>query len=69
MVSFVTLLCAILLIVGSLYGYFTNIQKQNSKENLELVSTGVAQTGISYLNGLHINNYRITWIAKDGTVL
>ena len=69
MVSFITLISAILLIVGSLYGYFTNIQKENSKENLDLVATGITEAGINYLEKLNINNYRITWIDKDGTVL
>ena len=69
MVSFLTLISAIVLIVGSLYGYFTNIQKENGKENLELLATGISQTGMEYLENLHLNNYRITWIDKDGKVL
>ena len=69
MVSSITLLCAIFLIVGSLYGYFTNIQKENSKENLNLVASGITESGINYLENLHMNNYRITWIDKDGSVL
>ena len=68
-VSAITLFSAILFIVGSLYGYFTDIQKENSKSNLNLVATGVSQNGINYLDKLNIDNYRITWIDKDGTVL
>ena len=69
MVSSITLIIASLLIVGSLYNHFTNIQKENSKENLNLVATGVSQNGINYLNELNIDNYRITWIDEDGIVL
>ena len=69
MVSSITLLSAILLIAGSLYGYFTNIQRENSKANLELVATGIGQTGLAYLENLHTNKYRITWIDEDGIVL
>ena len=69
MVSSITLISAILLIVGSLYGYFTDIQKGNSKANLNLVATGVSQNGLIYLEKLSIEDYRITWIDEDGTVL
>ncbi len=69
MVSSITLLCAIVLIVGSLYNYFTDIQKENQKSHLDLVYSGVSEFGTAYLNSIESSIYRITWIDEDGVVL
>ncbi len=69
LVSCLTLLCALLLIVSSLYSYIDEIQTDNQRNNLDIVATGVSQNGIDYLNALKTTNYRITWIDSDGTVL
>ncbi len=69
LVSSLTLLFAIVLILGSLYNYFTEIHKNDLRNNLDMVSIGVSQNGIDYLNEIDSNNFRITWIDNDGTVL
>lgn len=69
MVSTITLLIAISLFAYVLYNYFTDIQKDNQSEYLELVALGVSNMGYEYLENLETDKYRITWIAKDGVVL
>ena len=69
MVTSVTLLCTLLLIVGSLYNYFTNIQKENQKNDIDLIATAVSHIGLEYLESLQDDKHRITWIDADGTVL
>ncbi len=69
LVSSLTLLFALALIMGSLYNYFTDIHKEDLRNNLDMLAVGVSQNGITYLNELETSNYRITWIDNDGTVL
>ncbi len=69
LVSCLTLLCALVFIVGSFYNYSEEIQLQNQQANLDMVAVGVSQNGMEYLNALHADNYRVTWIDSDGTVL
>ena len=69
MVSSITLLSAIILVAGSLYNYFTTIQRANQNEDLELVALGVNKMGMEYLENTKASSYRITWIDQDGTVL
>lgn len=57
------------LIVSSLYNYFTDIQRGNQQDDLNLVSVGVSEMGMEYLTTIHTDQYRITWIDEDGTVL
>ncbi len=68
-VSTITLFLSIIFIVCSLYNDYTKIQKGNQKDNLDMVSVGVSQSGMDYLENLHAKNYRVTWIANDGVVL
>lgn len=62
-------LASFILIMGVLYNYFTSLQQNQLKMQLELAEQGVRVQGISYLEGLEAKNYRITWIGADGTVL
>lgn len=62
-------LASIVLFMGVLYDYFTSVRKDQLKTQTELAAEGVAKNGLDYINGLVIDNYRITWIAADGSVL
>ncbi len=68
-VSSITLFFAMIVIVLSSYNYFTTIQKENQRDNLNMVSVGVTECGLEYLEDLDTNKYRITWINSDGVVL
>ena len=69
LVSIITLLCSTLLIIGTLYNYFTTSSISKQKDDLNLVAESVSNMGIDYLNSISTNQYRITWINYDGTVL
>lgn len=58
-----------LLILGVLYDYFTSVQQNQLKAETALASQGVTQSGVGYFEGLDTKEYRITWIAPDGSVL
>lgn len=57
------------LIMGVLYAYFSNVQQSQLRMQTNLAAQGVANEGIDYFQGLLVEDYRITWIAADGSVL
>lgn len=64
-----TFLAALLLIMGVLYAYFSDMQRQQLKMQLELAAQGVVGQGQAFLQNLPADNYRITWIDSQGHVL
>lgn len=62
-------LASFALIMGVLYNYFTSLQQKQLKTQIELAEQGIREQGLSYLEGLSGEDYRITWIAEDGSVL
>lgn len=67
--SLVVLLATLAIITTFLYDYFTNIQIDQLKDELSIASVGTEQSGEEYLEKLKSDNFRLTWIASDGTVL
>lgn len=67
--SIVVLLATLAIITTFLYDYFTNIQINQLKDELSIASVGTEQSGNAYLENLKSDNFRLTWIASDGTVL
>ena len=68
-VAFLVFLASLLLIMGSLYAYFSSIQKNQLRVETELAAQGVALAGADYFDGLNDGNYRITWVSPEGDVL
>ena len=62
-------LAAVVLIMGALYTYFSQVQKQQLRNETALIAHAVANEGSSYFEALQTANCRITWIDADGTVL
>ena len=62
-------LASLLLIMGTLYNYFSSLQRKQLRIETELAAQGVALSGESYFNQLKTENYRITWVGPDGSVL
>lgn len=62
-------LAALVLIIGVLYGYFANVQRQQLKMQLALTEQGLAGQGLPFLQEIPAGGYRITWIDADGKVL
>lgn len=60
---------SLILIMGVLYDYFSDIQLDQLKMQTSLVSQGIANEGIHYFEGMNFDHYRITWIDADGTIL
>lgn len=71
------MLADMMIVMGCLYNYFQSAQEQQLKDELRLAAYGVEENGKSYLEKLTARdyryawrpNYRLTWIASDGTVL
>jgi len=68
-VALTVFLASIILIMGVLYEYFSQVQQEQLKMQTNLAAQGVANEGIDFFQDLHVSNYRITWIGEDGTVL
>ncbi len=69
LVAGAVLLASLLVIVGCLYEYFGSVEKKQLRDELELASAAVERSGEEYLSGISSDRYRLTWIARDGTVL
>lgn len=67
--SLVVLLATLVIITTFLYDYFTNIQIDQLKDQLSIASVGTEQSGEEYLKELKSDNFRLTWVNSDGTVL
>jgi len=65
----VVLISGFILIMGVLYNYFGSVQENQLKTELNLAAECVEAGGISYLEKTGENDCRLTYIAKDGTVL
>lgn len=57
------------IIMGTMYDYFSDAQRQQLHSETEMVSLATALNGAAYLAELPHENYRVTWIGADGTVL
>lgn len=77
LVAVAVLLADMVIVMGCLYDYFQSAQEQQLKDELRLAAYGVEERGESYLEKLTARDYRytwrpdyrLTWIASDGTVL
>lgn len=68
-VAITVFLASVILFMTVLYDYFSTVQQQQLRIQIDLASQGVVHEGISYFEGLESENYRITWIGTDGSVL
>lgn len=59
----------IVLFMGVLYGYFSDLQQKQLQTQAELIVHGLENEGLSYIKNLDLENYRITWIENHGHVL
>ena len=68
-VAATVLFASLTIILGVFYEYFGNIQKGQLTDELNLAAVSVSKDGVEYLEQLHSDHYRLTWIDPDGTVL
>lgn len=57
------------LIMGFLYGHFSDVQREQLKAQTRLVAQGATNNGSLFFEGLNMEDYRITWIDSKGTVI
>lgn len=69
LVAAAVLLASLLIIMSYLYEYFAGVQERQLGDELSLAAAGVESYGDAYLQTVRPGDYRITWIAADGTVL
>ncbi len=69
LVAAAVLLASLVIIMGCLYEYFGSVQEKQLRDELYLASVAVENDGQGYLEKLDSDNYRLTWVASDGTVL
>lgn len=69
LVAVIVFLACLVLTLAVLGNYFSDVQYGKLKEQTELAACGVEMGGLDYLNRLRCEEYRITWIDADGTVL
>ena len=69
LVAAAVLLASLLIIMSYLYEYFAGVQERQLGDELSLAAAGVENYGESYLQTVKPGDYRITWIAADGTVM
>lgn len=68
-VTLTVFLASLVFIMGAMYQYYSNYEKKQLRIETELAAQGVALSGSDYFEGLDSDDYRITWVSPDGSVL
>ena len=70
-VGLAVLLASLVIIMGALYGYFGHVQERQLHDELTIAAAAMEQGGgVDYLRRLPADeDFRITWLKADGTVL
>ncbi|MCI8403164.1 MAG: PAS domain-containing sensor histidine kinase [Lachnospiraceae bacterium] len=69
LVALTVFLASVILFMGGLYEYFSDIQQEQLKMQTNLAAQGVNHEGMDFFHEFEATNYRITWIDTDGNVL
>ncbi len=69
LVASATLVLVLAVIILGLYGYIDGVAETNLKSELRLAVGGTESMGADYLKTVSSDEYRITWVDTDGTVL
>ncbi len=67
-VAAIVLLASTVLIMGILYDYFSASRMQQLRDETALAAQGAEISGESFFDGMSAEDFRVTWIAPDGTV-
>jgi len=68
-VAGVVLIASLVIIIGCLYRYFSDVQEKQLEDELALAAFAVEKNGQEYLEKLQSRQYRLTWVAENGEVL
>lgn len=69
LVALLVFFSSLVLIMGVLYDYFSDVLLHQLKMQTSLVSQGISTEGIRYFDGLDEEHYRITWMDASGRIL
>lgn len=69
LVALTVFFASVVLIMGVLYEYFSNVEHAQLKMQTILAAQGVTNEGIEYFHDLNVKNYRISWIDTEGNVI
>ena len=68
-VAVVVLLAALVVILGALYSYFSQLQSLALADQAALAAAGVEREGLAYFQDLDAGRLRFTWVDGEGRVL
>ena len=68
-VAAVVLLLSLGVVLGVLYGHYSDVQWKQLESQLSLTQLGLEASGKDYLQNITAEEFRITWIDSNGTVL
>lgn len=68
-VAAAVLASSLVIITAALYQYFGIMQQEQLRDELGLAVHGTEALGEAYLEEVSSANYRLTWVAEDGSVL
>lgn len=68
-VAAAVLMASLVIIMGCLYRYFSDVQGKQLEDELSLAAAAVEKNGQEYLEELQSNQYRLTWVAGNGDVI
>lgn len=63
------LIASLVIIMGCLYRYFSDVQEEQLEDELSLAAVAVEENGQKYLEELQSRKYRLTWVAENGDVI
>lgn len=69
LVALIVFMASAILFLYALYGYFSGTQRSQLRAQTELAARAAANEGLAFFDGMEAEEYRITWIDADGTVL
>lgn len=69
LVALCVFLASLVLIMGMVYSYYSQLQLDQLRTQTQLIAQGASHEGLNYFSNLNIEGYRISWIDTDGTVL
>ncbi len=68
-VAAAVLAASLVVILGCLYGYFSDVRDGQLADELSLAAIAVEHDGVAYLKKVNSDQYRLTWIDADGDVI
>lgn len=69
LVAGAVLIASLVIIMGCLYRYFSEVQEKQLEDELSLAAIAVEKNGLKYLEEVQSNQYRLTWVAENGDVI